>query len=248
MEYTEKNSELVAQENNSLITIQEIIKAFFLDEELSKEQTDFLEANVENIQKFLDAPINSPQDAETKKIFAKVILHAKQRGILPESIDKVFPTPKPNETEEEKDERIEDTAEIISETVDDGLDKGKTNYKVGIGEMAAEKAFEYFVDKATVRVAKVADKLVDKGFDWVINKGPVLIETRFPKLIPVVEVVKHVLTVAKPVVRKAVQKGVQVLGRVVKAAGKTVVSVAKKTFSAVKSSVSKVASWVKSWF
>lgn len=247
MEYNERTQELVAQQNDSLGTIQEIIKAFFLDEELTKDQIDFLNTNYKPIQDFLDSSINSPQDAETKKIFAKVILLAKQKGILPESLEQLVPTPSPSETPQQRIERIEETAETIAETVDEGVDKIKVGYKVGVEEISAQKAFEHYVDKAAVRITKVADKLVEKGFDWVVNKGARIVETAFPKLIPVVEVAKRVLVAAETPVRNIVKTGIKGVASFVKKSvnvGKAVVNTCKKVWGGVKSVGAKIRSWL----
>ena len=242
---------VAAQQVDELNTIQEIIKSFFLDEELTKEQKDFLVVNSQRIQEFLDAPLDSPKDVETKKIFAKVILLAKQKGILPDNMKPLIPDAQPNETAEEKKERIEETAQTVAVTVDEGVDKVKTNYKVGIGEMLAQQAFERAVDKAAVKVAQVADKVVDKGFNWLINKGAVAVERIFPKLIPVVEVAKRVLIAAKPVVRAAVRTGVKIVAVTVKKAIPAVIKTAKKVWTGVKSvaksawnGLKRIASWL----
>lgn len=226
MEDIKIENEVNAPQEKDLALVQEIVLSFFLDEQLTDEQTDFLKQNYKSIQDYLDAPLNSPADVEAKKIFAKVILLAKQKGILPESFEQLIPQAQPNETLEEAQERIEETAETVATAVDEGFDQVKTAYMVGTGKMTAEEKIDYFVDKAAVRVSSIADKLVHKGFKWLTTKGASIVERTFPKLTPVVKVAKCVLRFVEPVARKAVRKGVKLVAEGAKNVAKTVVKAA----------------------
>lgn len=235
--------------------LNEIFQAFFLDQELNKEQTEFLQQNFQSIDDFIRRPIDSPEDLKFKQMMAKILIVARQRGILPESIQNSLPERRENETEEERQERIEETGDIIATTVDESTERTKTDYKVGIGEMAANAAIDRMIDRGALKVSVFLDKAVDKGINWAITKGAVALSAMFPPAAPVIATAAAFLKKATPVIRETVKKGVKVVAHYAKEVAHKVVHVASKVVSTAKSVASKaigfagrVASGIASFF
>lgn len=248
--YNQDTHVQAAEQAQIQLKLQEIIKVLFLNEELDKEQTEFLQNYSESLQKYIDAPINSPEDAETKKIFARVLVLAKQKGILPDKLEPYIPTVETpvNETEEERQGRIYETAQTVADIVDDGLDKVKIPYHVNQGRMTPEQAIDYFVDKAAVKVSNFADKVVDKGIDWAVNKGANYLVKVFPPAAPVIIVAKKALQKFREPVKKAVRTGVKVVAEGAKTIAKTVYNAGKSVVNTVVSTGKKLWGFVKGIF
>lgn len=225
------------------VMFSEILTSMFLGENLKNDQKEWLNANYQVIENFLNSPLNDPEDIKLKKLYAKIILLAKQRGILPNELNSVFTEAPLNETVEEREERIEESAEAISATVDEGLEEVKSDYKVGNEEFTPEEKINYMIDRTAAKVSKFADKFVDKGVDWAINAGAAFVTKVCPQALPVVIAAKKVIIAAKPIIKQKIKQGVESVARYVK----KIVPVVKKTIPIVLQTVKTMGRKMWSW-
>lgn len=161
-----------------------------------------------SIQKFLDLPINDPQESVLKKLFAKAIIVADEKGMLP------FHLPP------------EMTAESIASTIDESLTRIKTAYLVDEGQMNPVKATETLVDHMAAKTMVAAENLVEVGMPKLIDVACNMMVSAFPETVVLVPFIKAVEPKLTPIVKEAVKSGISYLGNMVK-------NVAKKSVSYV---------------
>lgn len=232
---TEKNT-AGTPDNYVLLQLNAIVSQMFLNEELSIEQIDFLNKEHPRFEQFLEQPVGSEEDLKAKKMMARVLLIAKERGYLPNEIQSTLPVKQPTETEEQKAERIEQTATIVSNTTEQAVDAVKEKYQVGNEIITLEEAAENAIDKAAVAVTNfVTDKIIDKGIDKVVNFGVKWVSTTFPPLAPVAIFAGKIIKQFKAPIRKFVKKGIEIVAETAKTVVKTAGEVIRTGWEWVKS-------------
>lgn len=232
---TEKNT-AGTPDNYVLLQLNAIVSQMFLNEELSKEQVEFLNKEHPRFEQFLEQPVGSEEDLKAKKMMARVLLIAKERGYLPNEIQSTLPVKQSSETEEQKAERIEQTAAIVANTTEKAVDEVKEKYQVGKEIITPEEAAENAIDKATVAVTNfVADKIIDKGIDKVVNFGVKWVSTTFPPLAPVAIFAGKIIKQFKAPIRKVVKKGIEIVAKTAKKVVKGIVNVGRKVVGWFKS-------------
>lgn len=221
---TEKNT-AGTPDNYVLLQLNAIVSQMFLNEELSKEQVEFLNKEHPRFEQFLEQPVGSEEDLKAKKMMARVLLIAKERGYLPNEIKSTLPVKQPSETEEQKAERIEQTATIVSSTTENAVDEVKEKYQVGKEIITPEEAAENAIDKAAVAVTNfVTDKIIDKGIDKVVNFGVKWVSTTFPPLAPVAVFTGKIVKQFKAPIRDLVKEGIEKVADLAKTAVKVVIN------------------------
>lgn len=161
-----------------------------------------------SIQKFLDLPINDPQESVLKKLFAKAIIVADEKGMLPFHLPPAM------------------TAESIASTIDESLTRIKTAYLVDEGQMNPVKATETLVDHMAAKTMVAAENLVEVGMPKLIDVACNMMVSAFPETVVLVPFIKAVEPKLTPIVKEAVKSGISYLGNMVK-------NVAKKSVSYV---------------
>lgn len=139
-------------------------------------------------------------------------------------------------------------AESIASLVDEGLTKMKVAYQVeNDGEYDLADAFKEMVDHQISRIATIADHAItkaekialeksDKVTDTVIDfaaKGLKAVACAFPPARPLAKFIEAGAQYIKPIARKAVKKGIQVLANTAKTFVKKAVPIVKKAVSFV---------------
>ena len=161
-----------------------------------------------SIQKFLDLPINDPQESVLKKLFAKAIIVADEKAMLPFHLPPAM------------------TAESIASTIDESLTRIKTAYLVDEGQMNPVKATETLVDHMAAKTMVAAENLVEVGMPKLIDVACNMMVSAFPETVVLVPFIKAVEPKLTPIVKEAVKSGISYLGNMVK-------NVAKKSVSYV---------------
>ena len=171
-------------------------------------QLDYFLKESPSIQKFLDLPINDPQESVLKKLFAKAIIVADEKGMLPFHLPPAM------------------TAESIASTIDESLTRIKTAYLVDEGQMNPVKATETLVDHMAAKTMVAAENLVEVGMPKLIDVACNMMVSAFPETVVLVPFIKAVEPKLTPIVKEAVKSGISYLGNMVK-------NVAKKSVSYV---------------
>lgn len=161
-----------------------------------------------SIQKFLDLPINDPQESVLKKLFAKAIIVADEKGMLPFHLPPTM------------------TAESIASTIDESLTRIKTAYLTDEGQINPVKATETLVDHMAARTMVAAENLVEVGMPKLVDVACNMMVSAFPETVVLVPFIKAVEPKLTPIVKEAVKSGISYLGNMVK-------NVAKKSVSYV---------------
>lgn len=162
------------------------------------------------VQDFLDASPNSPQEQVLKKVFAKAIVVAKEKGVLPFSIPDYSP-------------------ERVASIVDQGLDKIKMAYNVGRGVVDKLEAEEKTMNKQVARVMTVVDKAVEAGVSVAVNAVTEVIEKVYPPAKAITPIVKAVQPFIAERTKTFVRKGMEKIVSTARSTCKTVFSAVKNT-------------------
>lgn len=140
------------------------------------------------VNKFLELPLNSPEEVNLKKIFATAVVIANEKGILP------F--------------RLPENAEEIASLVDEGLTRVKLAFKQQTGEMDAYEVADALIDKVALRAIVILDSVIDESLP-IIAESLSKLALKHPytaSLAPFIEIV--VPYVAEPV-KNAICKGIR---------------------------------------
>ena len=215
--------------NYDLLKLNEVISVMFIGEELSQDQVEYLNKEHPRIQKFLEQPVESEEDLKMKKMMARMILIAKEKGYLPSEMQALLPPTTQAETPDEKEIRQEQTAN----TIEKAIDTVKRVYQVGKKIITPETAVEQAIDKAAVVVSSVADKIIDKGIDAVVNTGTKWVSTICPPLAPLAIIAGRFVKQFKKPIREVVKTGIQKVATVAKNVVKTVVNIGEKVGTAL---------------
>lgn len=193
------------------------LQSLLLGNEMTAEELPLIR-EFECVKEFLDLPVNDKKEAILKKLFATSIIIAKSKGLLP------FEVP--------------ESPAAIASVVDEGLTQLKVAYKTATGELDSIEAVDVLVDRVTVRVVTIADKVIEKGMPVVLDKLCMAMTRVYPPAIAVVPVIKRAeryITIAtKVVVRKGIHTLAQVAKPIVKQVVTTVKSVARKVLNFLK--------------
>ena len=171
-------------------------------------QLDIFLKESPSIQKFLDLPINDPQESVLKKLFAKAIIVADEKGMLPFHLPPTM------------------TAESIASTIDESLTRIKTAYLTDEGQINPVKATETLVDHMAAKTMVAAENLVEAGMPKLVDAACNMMVSDFPETVVLVHFIKAVEPKLTPIVKEAVKSGISYLGNMVK-------NVAKKSVSYV---------------
>lgn len=169
------------------------------------------------VEDFLNAPNNSEEEANMKKLFIQAIIVGQQTGTLP------FELPENS------------SPESIAGIVDEGLTQIKVAYQLKNGMIKDDvEAQKIIVEHQVVRAATFTEMAVEKGIelanlaiekgervltsyaDYMIENSDILLtaaEAAFPQAAPVIEVAKTVLKTMEPQIRENVHKGIKVLSQ-----------------------------------
>lgn len=193
------------------------LQSLLLGNEMTAEELPLIR-EFECVKEFLDLPVNDKKEAILKKLFATSIVVAKSKRLLP------FEVP--------------ESPAAIASVVDEGLTQLKVAYKTATGELDSIEAVDVLVDRVTVRVVTIADKVIEKGMPVVLDKLCMAMTRVYPPAIAVVPVIKRAeryITVAtKVAVRKGIRTLAQVAKPIVKQVVTTVKSVARKVLNFLK--------------
>ncbi len=162
------------------------------------------------MEKALESDFNSSSELTAKKAMSAAILIAKSKGLLPESMP-------------------ENINGMSAATIaDEAFTRMKTAFHVASGKLDAYEAADKLIDHATARALAVSDAVVEKGIDIAINKIGLAVSIAFPKLRPVVSVIKVFQPVITEKAQKLVKKGIVKLNTVAKTAIRKMVEATKR--------------------
>ena len=167
-------------------------------------------------ERALESDFNSEDELKAKKIIAAALLIAKHQNKLPDRIPNNISTV--------------DVA-VLS---DDTITREKVSYQVGEGKIDPYVAIDILIDKATARAIAIADKYVEKGVDFAINKVGKVVEASFPQARPVVEMMKRYQPVISKYVQSSVKSGIKAIGKVSKLGVRKVGEVLHRATSKIK--------------
>lgn len=132
----------------------------------------------------------------------------------------------------------------VAATADRAVSQAQAAYKVENNEISAEQALDVLIDRSmtyAVHAAKraidgltegahmVADVVVNKGIDKVVDVVGIAVSSVFPPARFAVPYVKAVVDNAKPVVRDVVHKGINIVSHAARTAVKKAVSYVSTT-------------------
>lgn len=160
------------------------------------------------VQKFLDSPMGDKSEVKLKKAFSTAVVIANEVGGLPFKVEK--------------------SPVAIASTVDEGLSRIKTAYKVAQGEMDVTDVVDHHIDAVAARVKTVADKVIEVGAPIVVDKVCKVVNKVFPPAKAVVPLIKKAERFIRPKVKAVVRKGISVVANAAKVVVRSVVNVAKK--------------------
>lgn len=130
----------------------------------------------------------------------------------------------------------------VAANVDAGTSKVHAAYDTQTGKKTADQAIEEVLDRGAVYAVQIsemaidyiagkahtmADVVVEKGLDKVVDVVINAIATKFPTVRTAAPYVKAVVNMAKPVIKKVVHAGIDILANVAKKAMKVAMGIAK---------------------
>lgn len=184
------------------------------------EATDNNDGGSDAIQEVLEAGNGSKKSQNLKKLLAaaaiaKELAQGKGANVDPES---------------------------VAANVDAGTSKVHAAYDTQTGRKSADQAIEELLDRGAVYAVQISEKAIDtiaekahavadivveKGLDKVVDVTINAIATKFPTVRKAAPYVKAVVNMAKPVIKKVVHTGIDILANVAKKAMKVAVGKAK---------------------
>ncbi|MBO7256577.1 MAG: hypothetical protein J6V04_04555 [Bacteroidales bacterium] len=142
------------------------------------------------VKEFLELPINDKRETFLKKIFATVVIIAKEKGQLP------FDLP--------------ESVEEIASMVDDALTRIKVAFKQQMKEMDIYEAADALVDRIEARTIALVERVVEVGLPVLTEKLAALAMAH-PYTKPLAPVIKMVAPYVAEPVKNAICKGVRFL-------------------------------------
>lgn len=130
----------------------------------------------------------------------------------------------------------------IAANVDSGTSKVHAAYDTQAGKKTVDQAFEDLLDRSAVYVVHIAEKAIDtlavrahtladvvveKGLDKVVDVTINAIATKFPTVRSAAPYVKNVVNMAKPTIKKVVHAGINTMAYAAKKTMKVTVKRAK---------------------
>ncbi len=152
------------------------------------------------MEKALSSGFNSNSELLAKKAMSAALLIAKKKGLLPENMP----------------ENLNGLG--AASIVDDAFTRMKTAYQVDSGKIDIYEAADKLIDQATVRALAVSDVVVEKGIDIAVNKIGLAVSIAFPKLSPVVGLMKAFQPFITNKAQKMVKTGIKSMNTVAKKA------------------------------
>ena len=193
---------------NKMTALQTLLSG----KELSKEEVPLIK-EFKTVQEFINLPMGDKKEVVLKKAFATAVTIAKDKGVLPFEVN---------------------SSEQIASLVDDGLTRMKVAYQTATGKIDAYQAVDALVDRVAMRVVGIADRVIEKGVPFVVDKLCMAM-SKHPytaALVPFVKTTeKYITPVAKAAVRAGVAAVVKVAKPLLKKAVDTVKAVGKKILS-----------------
>lgn len=166
------------------------------------------------VKEFLELPINDKRETFLKKIFATVVIIAKEKGVLP------FELP--------------ESVEEIASMVDDAL----TRIKVAFKKLDIYEAADALVDRIEARTIALVERVVEEGLPVLTEKLAALAMAH-PYTKPLAPVIKMVAPYVAEPVKNAICKGVRFLAEkskpIIHKAIETAVAVGTKVIDMAKS-------------
>ncbi len=138
------------------------------------------------VKEFLELPINDKRETFLKKIFATVVIIAKEKGVLP------FELP----------ESVEEIASMVDHTL--------THIKVAFKKLDIHEAADAFIDRIEVRTIALVERVVEVGLPVLTEKLATLAMAH-PYTRPLAPVIKMVVPYVAVPVKNAICKGVRFL-------------------------------------
>lgn len=169
------------------------------------------------VKEALESDFDSPSELNLKKATAAAMFIAKKHGTLPVALAA---------------ELAEDTAVKAASLADDAISRAKAAFWVGLGKINATQAADRLIDKATARLAAVADKAVEKGVDFAIKKVSTWVAAAYPPVVPVVALVQAYQPLISEQAKKIVRKGIQKLNSIAKEGVRKAWNLVKSTVKA----------------
>ena len=203
------------KKTNSAMSKMTALQTLMSGKELSREEVPLIK-EFKIVKDFLESPLGDKKETMMKKAFAIAVTIANDKGVLP------FPVKSPDQ---------------IAATVDDGLTRMKTAYQTSTGKIDVNQAIDVLVDRAADRAMVFADRAIDKGVPFVVDK---LCEamSKHPKTAALVPMLKAAEKYVTPKIKDAVRTGIKATAENVKTSLKRAVEEGKKVGR-------KIFSWLK---
>ena len=138
------------------------------------------------VKEFLELPINDKRETFLKKIFATVVIIAKEKGVLP------FELP----------ESVEEIASMVDHTL--------TRIKVAFKKLDIHEAADALIDRIEARTIALVERVVEVGLPVLTEKLATLAMAH-PYTRPLAPVIKMVVPYVAVPVKNAICKGVRFL-------------------------------------
>lgn len=226
-------NELLNQAGDRITEAGQLIENISLAEDIDFGGNESIGGS-DKITEVLEAGSGSKQSSNLKKILAAAAIAKEQAQGTAASID----------------------ATALAANIDNAATRVHAAYDVATGKKTAEEAVENILDRAAVYVVHISeeaiDKLtgtsktlanvvVDKGLDRVVDIIGNAIAKKFPPARLAIPIVKTVVNAAKPAIRKVLHTGIDVLAGTAKTTIKSTISQAKSVITKVsKKAISKI--------
>lgn len=229
--YDKDNLSVVAAKTVRTSVAKTTVDTMQTTQELAKEELLKTIKELQSVVKALDSDFNSQQEQKLKKVVAAAAVVAKHAGTLPKQMEPKKMNPV-----------------AIASVADEGVNKLKTAYKVGSGQMTADEAIDKLVDygaarvtsaidKAVPAIKEAADKLVEKATPIIVNTACNAVEKVFPPAKVITPVVRSATPYITEKAKTYVRKGIDIVASYTKKAVKVVAEKVKSTVKSVAKSV-----------
>lgn len=215
----EKESYSEESQNNKsdlLVKALSALETIVLAGEAATENLETLK-EIPAFKQYFDLPLNSAEELDYKKRFIEALLVAREKNCLP------FSLPEDPET--------------IAMLVDNGLTTAKTAYKVAIGELESEDAFDISYDKTVAGILAVVEKFLVTGLPLALNKAVDFIAEKYPPVKTVTNLIKKAIMFMSPSLAKAIKNGLRIVAEKAK-------PVVKKITETLKTVAGKLKDWL----
>lgn len=138
--------------------------------------------------------------------------------------------------------------EKLAQEVDFGVSQAHSSYDAQSGRKSAEQAVDELFDRLAVytvntcelaidsfkgKAKTMADAVIEKGLDKLIDTVTNVLATKFPTVRAAAPYVHTVVNNAKPVIRKALHKGIDILAEEAKQVMNSTVNTAKNALATI---------------